>query len=984
MKTNRSVAQYLLAILASLSVTGIASAFAAGSQTITGSYWWIDGETTTRRVNDEIIPPSDVVSAQRKTCTFIAQPDEGLRVHHWTQWKRSGGLDSPSSFVELSAFGDSNPLLWEFDEVYGNPVTLGLVTTWIKYKLSYQGGSTTEELFTNRITIAESAAARTGYTFANAWTNENGQTFASGVSTNGYAFGIANHDDNATVNLYPTWTANQYTVSLDAQGGEGGTTEITATYDAKLPTIVVPSRQGYTFNGFWTTQANSGTQYYDANGIGVGEWKETNVATLYARWTVKSYTVTASADGNGTVSLSPTGGIYTNGQPIVLTATPKDGGSHFVGWSDGNAENPRTFIVTASTNFVANFAVQTFTVVFKGYYGDILKEETVEWGKDATPPDYPKLEGYSFSGWQPEGGYKEVKQNREVKATCTANRYQVMFYANDGTGASLAQNNFVYDQEQALDRNSFKRVGYTFVGWADTADGEKRYDDGQPVKNLVTTGTKALYAVWEPNRYTVVYNANGGEGEMADQSFTYDVPQNLASNAFTNGILEFRYWRCSNGTNYLDGALVTNLTAVVDGVVTNFAVWSENYCVVFDGNGATDGAMEPQVFVGPDDEQNLSSNQYLRVGYIFQGWATSKEGAVEFVDGEKVKGLASAGQTRILYAAWKPITYYVAFDPNGGSGAAMPVKPCVYDQAFELPDCTYQAPDPDLQAFAGWRDGASGKTYQPNVPVSNLWAVADGTNTLKATWKLDVGEWSEHMHCTTLRWDVNDQGGEGMPIWERMEGLEWGCTNTGSCVRQAGGGNYQKAVWLEASVKANGTLTFACKWAKASTGDSMTLAVAFASDKNQFFDKQSYGDPTMVVIETADEWRSVTLPVALAEEQKKVFVHIVNLLGEVGDSVCIDQMKWVPEGGEPEPPVPTPEDAAEISSATVSDGKFTLSFKSDEKFDYNLLTNANLQIDGWGVRETKSGDGEALVFEPPIQPGVPQMFYKVETIQKRK
>ena len=83
-------------------------------------------------------------------------------------------------------------------------------------------------------------------------------------------------------------------------------------------------------------------------------------------------------------------------------------------------------------------------------------------------------------------------------------------------------------------------------------------------------------------------------------------------------------------------------------------------------------------------------------------------------------------------------------------------------------------------------------------------------------------------------------------------------------------------------------------------------------------------------------------------------------------------------------PVPDPdEDFVTISSAAVSDGKFALSFPSDARFDYNLLTNANLLINRWGIMETLVGDGKVLTFEPKITEGQPQLFYKVETIQKR-
>ena len=61
------------------------------------------------------------------------------------------------------------------------------------------------------------------------------------------------------------------------------------------------------------------------------------------------------------------------------------------------------------------------------------------------------------------------------------------------------------------------------------------YADREVVSNLtaVAGGQVNLYADWAPNTYTVKYNKNGGTGTMADQSFTYDVAQNLRAIAFT-------------------------------------------------------------------------------------------------------------------------------------------------------------------------------------------------------------------------------------------------------------------------------------------------------------------------------------------------------------------------------------------------------------------------------------------------------------------
>ena len=65
------------------------------------------------------------------------------------------------------------------------------------------------------------------------------------------------------------------------------------------------------------------------------------------------YQVETSVIGNGTVT---EGGTYAEGTEITLTATP-DEGYQFTQWSDGNADNPRTLVLTQDTSLVAHFEI---------------------------------------------------------------------------------------------------------------------------------------------------------------------------------------------------------------------------------------------------------------------------------------------------------------------------------------------------------------------------------------------------------------------------------------------------------------------------------------------------------------------------------------------------------------------------------------------------------------------------------------------------
>lgn len=71
------------------------------------------------------------------------------------------------------------------------------------------------------------------------------------------------------------------------------------------------------------------------------------------------YNINATCDPTrGTVK---GGGEYAMGNTVTLTATPKYG-SIFVGWSDGNTDNPRTITVEGDANYIAQFTKSAYTI----------------------------------------------------------------------------------------------------------------------------------------------------------------------------------------------------------------------------------------------------------------------------------------------------------------------------------------------------------------------------------------------------------------------------------------------------------------------------------------------------------------------------------------------------------------------------------------------------------------------------------------------
>jgi uncharacterized repeat protein (TIGR02543 family) len=102
---------------------------------------------------------------------------------------------------------------------------------------------------------------------------------------------------------------------------------------------------------------------------------------------------------------------------------------------------------------------------------------------------------------------------------------------------------------------------------------------------------------------------------MSNQTFTYDVSQNLKTNTFTKEGFIFNGWNTKadgTGTNYSNGQSVSNLTSTNNGTITLYAKWAEggyeivNYQVVDD-----------YIFIGESttfnsykNHFNFSSNSY--------------------------------------------------------------------------------------------------------------------------------------------------------------------------------------------------------------------------------------------------------------------------------------------------------------------------------------------------------------------------------------
>jgi len=216
------------------------------------------------------------------------------------------GFTSPSA--QTITIGTTNEVRYNYTR---NQYKLTINPNGGEYKSS-SSNTETNEYYEKEIEIEE--PIRTGYSFTN-WTKSGGGTLTENIVKIG----------TSATTLTANWTANEYTVTFNSNGGNApsfSTTDVT--YDSEYGTLPTISRTGYDFKG-WYTSASGGTKITSTSKV-----QTAKAHNLYAQWTAKTYTVTLNKQ-SGTGGPSSVTATYDQAMP-TLSATPQRAGYAFGGY----------------------------------------------------------------------------------------------------------------------------------------------------------------------------------------------------------------------------------------------------------------------------------------------------------------------------------------------------------------------------------------------------------------------------------------------------------------------------------------------------------------------------------------------------------------------------------------------------------------------------------------------------------------------------
>jgi uncharacterized repeat protein (TIGR02543 family) len=290
--------------------------------------------------------------------------------------------------------------------------------------------------------------------------------------------------------------------------------------------------------------------------------------TIYAQWTINSYTVAFNANG-GVGDKTVT---YNHGSTLGELSTPTREGYTFAGWFTAaygyDAVTSET-IVTSDMTIYAHWKKKYYRVAFET--NSEVMSSLYAHGSTLGELTTPTREGYTFVGWftAVEGGdavtsETVVTSDMTIYAQWTIKSYTVVFNANGGVG----DKSVTYNHGSPLgELPTPTRDGYAFAGWWTAANGGT-----QVTVSTVVSADMTIYAHWTIKSYAVVFDADGGNGGVT-KSYTHGVNLGELPTPTRDGYKFLGWFTATEG-----GSAVTSET-IVTADMTIYARWE-----FFDGH----------------------------------------------------------------------------------------------------------------------------------------------------------------------------------------------------------------------------------------------------------------------------------------------------------------------------------------------------------------------------------------------------------------
>lgn len=509
-----------------------------------------------------------------------------------------------------------------------------------------------------------------------------------------------------TKTLYAVWL-NNHSITYNPNGGQGDSVTTTEYGGARIvlndANNLGFTRENYDFIG-WSEDKNATTPTYSEFNLdhAFEVPDNTGTTTLYAVWRKKHIVHYNGNDADsGTM---PDQYISVNSYASLHSNNFVREHYDFLGWSENKDatesnyeyEENGSFTTPSEPGETTLYAVwrKQHRIVFdaNGGQGTMIDQWESIYTKVPLNNNQFSRSDYGFVGWSTDKNAQTATYENKALFTIPdeaggttilyaiwVGDHRIIFDANGGQGTMEDQyvkirTDGTYSTV-SLNNNTFTRQGYQFLGWstnknATSASYLNRYNFTPTIN---ATGSTTLYAIWK-QQHRIIFDANGGQGTMADQYVSDGGGVYLRRNTFEREGFAFIGWntnRTATTAKYTDWQYVNSSQLSGDQTIL-YAIWVRPYYIEFKGNGDdVEGEMEQTTMIpGIGQEGTLIPSNYERNGYGFAGWSTDQDAASKIyntTNAPKIYGpnetitldrplanLANSDRIITMYAVWIP------------------------------------------------------------------------------------------------------------------------------------------------------------------------------------------------------------------------------------------------------------------------------------------------------------------------------------------
>lgn len=556
-----------------------------------------------------------------------------------------------------------------------------------------------------------------------------------GYEFTGWWYGDTRWDFNTKVgediNLTAGWNPIEYTVTVDANGGDlpAGQGDSLKVKYGETVTVQSPTMTGATFMGWVDGNGNTWVS---------GETPITGDVAIKAVWNTNEYTV-IYMDGDTEIHREQ----VAYGSTITYAQPDAKEGFTFEGWyQDNGFVTPWDMSqgVGGNVTLYAKYTAVTYTVEFNANSGSFINDPTIslnvnanstidktyELGSDDVSRQYYTLIGWATTANATEpdfafgAGGTPVTEATTLYAVWERDEVTLTFNANGGTfsDGTTTYKEITIDAGTKLTEDLLPEIsyeGYSFTGW---------YWPGGTDRLNITETTFAnpatFTAYWDINEYTVTFWANGGAWEGIGDTYPVTV-EHGSTVVEANGAditaperegMAFTVWLDE------DGNIFDPKTDAVTGNLRLTAQWDDVYYkVTFDyGNGQ---ASTVQTVKKGENATPPATPEYD--GFEFQYWYIDGVGT-EYVFSTPVESNFT------LKAMWIPKTYIVTINAGANdavlninnapvtSGPIFTVE-VTYGQTIADANVVLNNPTRDGYTFSGWY--ANGAVWTSDTSITS-------------------------------------------------------------------------------------------------------------------------------------------------------------------------------------------------------------------------------------------------------------------------